>query len=101
MDKGTETTEETGTGTMVGSEEQTQELAEKAGLSHVELREDGAIVFGNGCLILKPTDDNKLKLTIAPTKCGEATGKVVLDYLLRTAGKGVIIEIPPVEEKQE
>jgi hypothetical protein len=66
---------------------------------NAELRKDGAVVFGGGCLILKPTEDDKLKLTIQPTKCGELQGKVLLDYLVKTAGKGVIIEIPPAEEE--
>jgi len=83
------------------SQEQAQELAEKAGLPYAELRDDGAIVFGGGCLILKPTEDNKLKLTIQPTKCGELQGKLLLDYLIKTAGKGVVIEIPPVEEEKK
>ena len=58
------------------------------------LREDGAICFGNGCASLKPTESGKLKLTVKPNKCGEAIGTQLIDYLIKTAGKGVEIEIP-------
>lgn len=100
MDKGKGTTGKSKVESIVGSEVQALELAEKAGLPDwPELCPDGSVSFNDGCVILKPTDDGKLKLTIAPTKCGELTGKVLLDYLIKTAGKGVIIEIPPVEEQ--
>lgn len=85
---------------IVKSEAEALEFADKAGIADwPELCEDGGISFHDGCVILKPTEDGKLKLTIQPTKCGELTGKVLLDYLVKTAGKGIIIEIPPVEEE--
>lgn len=101
MEQRTEAAEQAETGAVVGSQEQAEELAKKAGLSHPELREDGAIVFGSGCLVLQPTEGDKLKLTIEPSKCGELQGQLLLDYLIKTAGRGVIIEIPPVEEEQK
>lgn len=100
MDEGKGITEQPKVEPIVKSEVEALELADKAGLADFpELGEDGSIIFNNGCVILKPTEDGKLKLTMQPTKCGEATGRVLLDYLIKTAGKGVIIEIPPVEEE--
>ena len=60
----------------------------------VWLREDGAICFGDGCASLKPTESGKLKLTVKPNRCGEAIGTQLVEYLIKTAGKGVEIEIP-------
>ena len=70
------------------------EAAAKSGAGFAWVREDGAVCFGDECAVLKPTDNGKLGLTIKPSKCGEQTGRVLLDYLIRTAGKGVQIEIP-------
>ena len=70
------------------------EVAAKSGAGSAWIREDGAVCFGDECAVLKPTEQGKLGLTIKPTRCGEATGRVLLDYLIRTAGKGVVIEIP-------
>jgi hypothetical protein len=100
VDKGKGTTDKPKVEPIVKSEVEALEFAEKAGIPDwPELCEDGGISFHDGCVILKPTEDGKLKLTIEPTKCGEATGKVLLDYLIKTAGKGVIIEIPPAQEE--
>jgi len=70
------------------------EAATKSGASLAWIREDGAICFGDECAVLKPTETGKLGLTIKPNKCGEEQGRLLLDYLLKTAGKGVVIEIP-------
>ena len=70
------------------------EAAAKSGAGAAWIREDGAVCFGDECAVLKPTEQGKLGLTIKPTRCGEETGRVLLDYLIRTAGKGVVIEIP-------
>jgi len=70
------------------------EAATESGASLAWIREDGAICFGDECAVLKPTDEGKLGLTIKPSKCGEQQGRLLLDYLIRTAGKGVVIEIP-------
>jgi len=77
------------------------EAAAKSGAGFAWIREDGAICFGDECAVLKPTDNGKLGLTVRPNKCGEETGRVLLDYLVKTAGKGVQIEIPfEVEESK-
>ena len=75
------------------------EAAEKSGAGFAWVREDGAVCFGDECVVLKPNEQGKLQLTVKPTKCGELTGQVLLDYLIKTAGKGVIIEIPSEAEE--
>jgi len=75
------------------------EAATKSGASLAWIREDGAICFGDECAVLKPTAEGKLGLTIKPNKCGEAQGGLLLDYLIKTAGKGVQIEIPSEVEE--
>jgi hypothetical protein len=75
------------------------DAATQSGASLAWVRDDGAICFGDGCAVLKPTDQGKLGLTIKPSKCGEETGKLLLDYLIKTAGKGVQIEIPSEVEE--
>lgn len=70
------------------------ETAAKSGAGFAWIRADGAICFGDECAVLKPTEQGKLGLTIRPNKCGEQTGRLLLDYLIKTAGKGVQIEIP-------
>lgn len=69
----------------------------------VRVRDDGAICFGDECVVINPTETGRLGLTIKPDKCGESIGSILIDYLVRTSGKGVVIEIPseftPGEEK--
>lgn len=61
------------------------------------VREDGAICFGDECVVIKAQDNGKLHLEIKPTRCGEETGRVLVDHLVKTAGKGVVIEIASEE----
>lgn len=77
-----------------GAKAKALEAAAESGAGFAWVREDGAICFGDECAVLKPTEQGKLGLTIRPNKCGEETGRVLLDYLVKTAGKGVQIEIP-------
>jgi hypothetical protein len=85
-----------------GAQSKALEAAAKSGAGFAWVREDGAVCFGDECAVLKPTENGKLGLTIKPTKCGNETGRVLLDYLIKTAGKGVQIEIPSeVEGKEE
>ena len=82
------------------SQAEAQELAKGAGFGHTTLQDDGTVVIGGGCAAFKPTVEGPLKITIQPSKCGEAHGKVLLDYLIKTAGKGVLIEIPSIEDQE-
>lgn len=79
----------------------TLEAATESGASLAWIREDGAICFGDECAVLKPTPEGKLGLTVKPNKCGEEQGRLLLDYLLKTAGKGVLIEIPSEVEESK
>jgi hypothetical protein len=76
------------------AQEKALEAAAKSGAGFAWVREDGAICFGDECAVLKPTESGKLGLTIRPNRCGQETGRILLDYLINTAGKGVQIEIP-------
>ena len=77
------------------------EAAAESGAGFAWIREDGAVCFGDECAVLKPNEQGKLQLTVKPSKCGEETGRVLLDYLYRTAGKGVVIEIPSEVEESK
>ena len=66
----------------------------------VWIREDGAVCFGE-CLSVKPNEDGALDLTFEPDSCGEQAGSVVLEYLVKTAGKGVRIIVPASEVKRD
>ena len=83
-----------------GAEAKALEAAAKSGAGFAWIREDGAVCFGDECAVLKPNEQGKLQLTVKPTRCGEDTGRVLLDYLVRTAGKGVVIEIPSEVEPE-
>jgi len=76
------------------------EAAAKSGAGTPWLRADGAICFGDECAVLIPNEQGKLQLTIKPTRCGSETGRILLDYLIKTAGKGVVIEIPSEVEPE-
>jgi len=69
--------------------------------SFVWLRDDGAVCFGNECAVISPTETGRLGLTIKPDRCGEQIGAILIDYLVRTAGKGVVIEIPSEFKPEE
>ena len=84
---------------IASTQEEALEFAGKTGVGFGWIREDGAVCFGDECVVIQPNDKGKLQLTIKPTKCGELTGQVLLDYLIKTAGKGVVIEIPSEVEK--
>jgi len=79
---------------IASTQEEAGELALKAGVGFGWIREDGAVCFGDECVVIQPNDKGKLQLTVKPNRCGELTGEVLLDYLIKTAGKGVVIEIP-------
>lgn len=59
------------------------------------VREDGALCWGDGCLVIKP-EGNDLRIRVDDSKCGtlalEAFGKTITD----TIGKGgkTIYEVP-------
>ena len=87
-DKGLKTADSIGLGEAIRASEA------KGKDSFIWLRDDGAICFGDECATINPTETGRLGLTIRPDKCGEQIGAILIDYLVRTAGKGVVIEIP-------
>jgi hypothetical protein len=80
-----------------GTPPEVEALVGDGGDSSVWIREDGAVCFGNECAVIKPGQDNALDLEIKPDRCGREQGALLLDYLIRTAGAGVNIRIPPRE----
>lgn len=79
---------------IAGAQGEAVEAATLSGAGVAWIRADGAICFGDECAVLIPNEQGKLQLTIKPTRCGSETGRILLDYLMKTAGKGVVIEIP-------
>jgi hypothetical protein len=63
----------------------------------VWVRDDGAVCFGDECVTIKPESDGALRLEIHPDSCGEQAGSVIIDHLIKSAGKGVHIVIPASE----
>jgi len=85
---------------IASTQEEALDLAEKVGVGFGWIREDGAVCFGDECVVIQPSEQGKLSLTVKPSKCGELTGRVLLDYLVKTAGRGVQIEIPSEVEPE-
>lgn len=68
--------------------------------ARVWVRDDGAVCFGDECVTVKPGADGALDFIVKPDACGVA-GEVILQHLIKTAGKGVRIIVPASEVKQE
>jgi hypothetical protein len=66
----------------------------------VWVREDGAVCFGD-CVTIKPDSTGALNLTIDPSSCGSEAGEVILEHLIKTAGKGVNVVIPPQQRTMD
>jgi hypothetical protein len=67
----------------------------------VWVRDDGAVCFGDECVVIKTGKDGTLDLTIQPDACGPTAGSAILEHLIKSAGKGVHIIVPPSEVKTE
>ena len=78
-------------------EDQVKAAVGEGGNDSVWIREDGAVCFGDECIVIKPGDGDALDMEIKPDKCGSEAGGVILDHILKTAGKGVNIRIPPAD----
>jgi len=65
----------------------------------VWIRDDGAVCFGDECLVLKPGQNDTLDLQIKPDRCGRDAGPIIINHLIKSAGRGVNIRIPPIEEE--
>jgi hypothetical protein len=80
---------------------QARETSDPANIQGAWIREDGAVCFGHECVVIKTELDGSLGLEIHPDECGESAGKIILEHLIKTAGKGVHISIPASEVKQD
>ena len=63
----------------------------------VWIRDDGAVCFGDECVVISRNEKQDLDITVKPDKCGTIAGEAILDHIVRSAGKGVNIKIPPAE----
>jgi len=84
-----------------GVKGQAKETTPKDRGSSVWIREDGAVCFGNECAVIKPGENDTLDLEVRPDRCGREVGALLLDYLIRSTGRGVNIKIPPRESLGE
>jgi len=67
----------------------TIEVTEERATDVAWVRDDGAICFGNECVVIKrQSGTNTLDVEIKPNECGEATGAALLEQLISTVGKG-------------
>jgi hypothetical protein len=78
-------------------EDEVKEAVGEGKRDFVWLRDDGAVCFGDECITLKPAADNTLDMEVKPDRCGAEAGNVILDHLVRTAGRGINIKIPPIK----
>jgi len=67
----------------------------------VWVREDGAVCFGDECVVLKAGEDGTLDMQVRPDHCGQEAAPIILDHLIKTAGRGVNIIIPPLDKKDD
>ncbi len=59
------------------------------------IREDGALCWGDGCLVVKP-EGKDLRFSIDESKCGELAMEAYGELIEKTIGKGgkTIYEVP-------
>jgi len=69
----------------------------KGGRDFVWVREDGAVCFGDECVVVKGKKGGALDFVVDPGQCGSAAGKAILDHLLNTAGRGVNIKVKSIK----
>jgi hypothetical protein len=65
----------------------------------VWIRDDGAVCFGDECVVLKPNSDGSLLFQVDPSACGEVAGPVILEHLIKTAGHGITVIVPRQDEE--
>lgn len=55
----------------------------------VWVREDGAVCFGDECVVVKPEGvNNALSIEIDPSSCGSVAGEAIVEHLIKTIGRG-------------
>jgi hypothetical protein len=80
--------------------DQVVKAAEQSGIGTPWIRDDGAVCFGNECVVFSKESDGQLRMEVHPDECGAAQGEALLGYLV-AAGKGVHIVVPPGTVKQK
>jgi hypothetical protein len=68
--------------------------------SGVWIREDGAVCFGNECVVLSKQASGELNFEVDPSACGKETGKVVLSYLIDNLASQEPINIKVKPQKE-
>jgi hypothetical protein len=63
----------------------------------VWVRSDGAVCFGDECVVISRNEKQDLDITVKPDRCGTDAGEAILDHIIRTAGRGVNIKVPPID----
>jgi len=76
------------------------ELGEALAMRGAWIREDGAICFGNECVVIQSRGDGHIDFEVDPTACGEEIGKAVLDAFLKNVAHQAEISIK-LKPKQE
>jgi len=84
-------------GTSPSLEDEVKAAVGQSGDVGVWIRDDGAVCFGDECVVIKQGENGGLDLTIKPDACGSEAGSLILEHLYKTAGKGVNITIPPAD----
>lgn len=57
--------------------------------SRVWVRDDGAVCFGDECVVVKPEPGSKnLSIEIDPSSCGSIAGEAIVGHLIKTIGAG-------------
>ena len=64
------------------------------------VRDDGAVCFGHECVVIRTEPDGALGLEIHPDECGESAGRILLEHLIKSAGKDVHISVPASQVKR-
>lgn len=84
-------------GTPAGVKDEVKAAVGQGGDAGVWVREDGAVCFGDECVVIKQGEKGGLDLTIKPDRCGSDAGSIILEHIYKTAGQGVNIIIPPAD----
>jgi len=71
-------------------------------LSGFWVREDGALCYGDECLVFKP-EGKDLRIIIDDTKCGELAAEAYIGLIDKTIGKGgkTVFEVPAKIDRSE
>jgi len=92
MDK-TKSTPGSASKASVSLKDEVTEIADHSGIGTPWVRADGAVCFGNECVVINREKDGQLRMEIHPDECGAESSAALLGHIVAT-GKGVHIVIP-------